>query len=156
MNNFCGCPNENMYKYKLKYFKVQEFVDRNTYKVRGDLAISLIDWRILWTADAIREYFKKPMTINNWHLNGSREWSGIRYSNCKHYSRYSQHTFGRAIDFYIDGIDSSCVRTIIRNNPDKSTFQYITCLEDYDGMSWVHIDCRSLKDDQMRYLIVSG
>lgn len=143
-----------MVKYKLKHFKVQEFVDKQTYNKRGDNAISVIDWRMLWTADAIRDYFNKPLTINNWFNGGDREWSGIRYSNSPYYSQFSQHSYGRALDFLINGIDSVEIRKTIINNPNEEAFQYITTIEDYIGMEWVHIDCRVLRDNQNRFLIV--
>jgi len=154
--NYCGQTPSRMYQYILRNFKVQEFVDSNSYNARGDKAISLMDWRMLWTADAIREYFNFPMTINNWHLGGSRQWSGIRNPNSDDYSPYSQHTYGRAIDFYLTGMDSSDVRKEIINKPNEKAFQYITCIEDFDGMSWVHVDCRVLRTEQLRYLIVKG
>jgi len=145
-----------MENYKLRNFKIEEFVDRNTFQQRGELAISVMDWRILWTADAIRDYFKKPMTINNWSFGGNREWSGIRPPNTPFYSRFSQHSFGRAIDFLISGIDSTIVRKTIRDNPKEEAFKYITCIEDFSGMSWCHVDCRVLTGKQKRFLIVKG
>jgi uncharacterized protein YcbK (DUF882 family) len=150
------CPEiVKMEQYKLRNFSVQEFVDPISFSKRGKKSISIMDWRMLWTADMIREYFDKPMTINNWHTGGNRKWSGIRYENCANYTPYSQHSYGRAIDFLIKGMESADVRKEIMNNPDEEAFKYITCIEDFDGMSWVHIDCRVLRDTQERYLIVS-
>lgn len=68
-----------MERYEPKHFIVQEFVDSISFSERGKKAISVMDWRMLWTADAIREYFNKPVIINNWHTGGNRRWSGIRY-----------------------------------------------------------------------------
>lgn len=143
-----------MERYEPKHFIVQEFVDSISFSERGKKAISVMDWRMLWTADAIREYFNKPVIINNWHTGGNRRWSGIRYKESPYYSSYSQHSFGRAIDFYIEGMDSADVRAEIINNPYENAFKYITTLEDFDEMSWVHIDCRVLRNDQERYLII--
>ena len=154
--NYCGYTHNNMYQYIPKHFKVQEFVDPDTYKVRGDAAISVMDWRILWTADAIREYFTVPLIINNWCYGGDRQWSGIRYSNSPNYSQFSQHTYGRAIDFIIKGVDASNIRKEIINKPNEKAFQYITTLEDFSGMGWIHLDCRVLRKEQKRYLIVKG
>jgi len=52
--------------YEPKHFKIQEFVDRETYNMYGDSSIRFVDARIIITADKIREYFGKSMTINNW------------------------------------------------------------------------------------------
>lgn len=142
-----------MVEYKLKHFVVQEFVDPETYSIRGDKSISVMDWRMLWTADMIREYFDKPMVINNWHVGGSRMWSGIRYENSPEYSKFSQHTYGRAIDFYMKGIDSAEIRKTILDSPYEDAFKYITTVEDFPNQSWVHIDCRVLREDQNRYLV---
>jgi hypothetical protein len=143
-----------MNNYQLIHFKVQEFVDKDTYNKRGDASISCIDWRMLWTMDSIRDYFRKPITINNWHIGKEREWSGIRFVESQYYSKLSQHSFGRAIDFIVSGIDSAEVRKTIRDNPNEDAFKYITTLEDFSGMSWIHIDCRVLRSDQSRFLIV--
>jgi uncharacterized protein YcbK (DUF882 family) len=143
-----------MNNYTLIHFTIKEFVDPETYKVRGEQSIALIDWRMLWTMDMIREYFNKPITINNWHINGNREWSGIRYSNSPYYSQYSQHSYGRAIDFLVQDIESSEVRKTIINNVNEEAFKYITTVEDFEGMEWIHIDCRVLTNNQSRYLIV--
>lgn len=143
-----------MIKYELRHFQVQEFVDPESYRTRGEKSISVMDWRMLWTADKIREYFRKPMVINNWHVGGNRKWSGIRFENSPEFSKFSQHTYGRAIDFYIKGIQSNEVRNTIIGNPQEEAFQYITTIEDFDGMSWVHVDCRVLREEQNRFLIV--
>ncbi|MFW6247426.1 MAG: hypothetical protein ACOC22_04635 [bacterium] len=145
--------NPSMIRYAPKNFKVQEFVDRETFDKRGKRALSVIDWRMLWTADAIREYFDKPIIINNWHLGGDREWSGIRFENSPYYSRFSQHSFGRALDFVIPEMSAYDVRMTIINNPNEKAFQYITALEHYDTMSWIHIDCRILIDNQERFFV---
>lgn len=140
--------------YQLQHFKVQEFVDKDSYSQRGDAAISCIDWRMLWTMDNLRTYFGKPIIINNWYFGKDREWSGIRFSGTPFYSKYSQHTFGRAIDFLVTGIESASVRKTIIDNPTEEAFQYITTLEDFKGMDWIHIDCRVLRSNQSRFLIV--
>jgi hypothetical protein len=143
-----------MIKYPSIYFKTQEFVDKNTYNKLGDSAIWCIDWRMIWTMDAIRTLYDKPIIINNWHIGKDREWSGIRYEGTPYYSRYSQHTYGRAIDFLVAGVDSAAVRKTIINNPHIEAFKYITTIEDFEGMSWVHIDCRLLVNGQNRFFIV--
>jgi hypothetical protein len=131
--------------YTPKYFKSYELVDRATYSKRGKLSYQLIDARILYTMDMIKEYFgvEHSVTINNWYWGKNREWSGLRIYGSPYYSLYSQHSLGRAIDFIIDGIDAKYIRTCIINNPNHKAFKYITAIEDFAGMSWVHIDCRN-------------
>ncbi len=129
--------------YKPTYFKTQEFVDKATYEKRGEQSLQLIDVRMLWTMDEIRKYFNKSITINNWHTGKNRQWSGLRTSTSTEYSVYSQHSFGRAIDFLVTGMNPADVRRVIKENANKEPFQYITAIEDFPNMSWIHIDCRT-------------
>lgn len=143
--SFLSLPDlsSNMVYYKPKKFIAKEFVDPQTYSIRGEKSLELIDARMLWTMDELRNYFKKSITINNWCYGGERTWSGLRTTDSPYYSKYSQHTFGRAIDFIVSDMESAEVRAAIKKNFNKSQFKYITAIEDFDGMDWVHIDCRS-------------
>lgn len=147
--NYCGIST-----YFPRHFKVYEFVDSDTYNKFGENSLWMIDNRMLWTMDRVRELFNKPVIINNWAFAGNRKWSGIRYSGTPYYSKTSQHSFGRAIDFLVDGINASEVRKYIINNPNKEEFKYITTIEDFEGMEWIHIDCRTLHPNQKRYFII--
>ena len=127
--------------YKPKYFQTEELVDPYTFAHKGEAALGTMDVRILITADNIREYFGRVMTINNWHIGGEREWSGLRTKDSTYYSPYSQHSFGRAIDFLIKGLDAQEVRDRIKADQNHKAFQYITRMENYPTMSWIHVDC---------------
>ncbi len=52
-------------------------------------------------------------------------------------AKYSQHRFGRAVDFDVKGISAETVRNDIR----KGYFSEITCIE--ADVNWVHIDVRN-------------
>ncbi len=123
---------------KAKYFSIEELVDRETFKKRGDKAWQLIDDRLIYMIDALREKFG-PITINNWNMGGDREWSGLRTSKSPYYSAYSQHTFGRAADLIFKNALPCAVRMEILDNKDK--YPYITGVE--LDISWVHIDIRN-------------
>lgn len=123
---------------KCKHFVIQELVDRKTYELRGEAAWELLDNRLLEMIDKLREKFGK-MTINNWHWNGNREWSGLRTPDSKYYSKYSQHSYGRAVDMIPAEIGVNEIRTYIKANPDE--FPYIKGLE--EDVTWLHIDCRN-------------
>ena len=129
--------------YKPIYFKPEEFVDRATYNKFGDNCLLVMDIRTLITMDRIRAYLNKPITINNWKTGGNREWSGIRTCGSPFYNQYSQHSMGRACDFIVSGMDSQSVRNLIKAAPSTVTaFEFITAIEEFSGMSWVHVDCR--------------
>ncbi len=135
---------ENMCYYKPEHFKTQELVDPIIYAKRGEKSLMLLDNRILLTMDLIKHYFDmKSVIVNNWLWEGDRQWSGLRIPESPYYSNTSQHSYGRAIDFYIKGMESKDVRKEIIANADHENFKYITSMEDFDGMSWVHIDCRN-------------
>jgi len=138
-----------------KYFAPYELVDRHTYDIRRDKSYQLFDSKLLWTMDRIKEYFgiNHSVTINNWHWGGDREWSGLRTYGSPYYSFYSQHSFGRAIDFIISGISSKEIREVIKKNPNHKAFKYITAIEDFDGMTWVHIDTRNWNKKKRGLLI---
>ncbi len=123
---------------KAKYFSIEELVDRETFEKRGDKAWQLIDDRLIYMIDALREKFG-PITINNWKTGGDREWSGLRTSKSPYYSPYSQHTFGRAADMVFKSALPDAVRMEILDNKDK--YPYITGVE--LDISWVHIDIRN-------------
>lgn len=123
---------------KAKYFKIEELVDKKTFNIRGERAWQLIDDRLIYSIDSLREKFG-PITINNWNSGGDREWSGLRTVDSPYYSRYSQHTFGRAADLLFSNADVEEVRKYILAN--KDLFPYITGVE--LGTSWLHIDIRN-------------
>jgi hypothetical protein len=128
--------------YKPKHFKIQEFVPPEVYAALGEKASLVMDNRMLITADTIREYFGKPVTINDWVFGGERVLSGFRAAGCKIGAAYSQHKFGRAFDIIIKEIPAEVARKEILSNRD--VFKYITAME--SGVSWLHVDCRPITD----------
>ena len=127
---------------KSKSFIIQELVPEHIYIKRGEKAWELIDDRLIKMIDVLKAKFPKgTMTINNWKWGGDRMWSGLRTPESKYYSETSQHSFGRAIDCIFSEYSAQKVRTYIIDNP--GLFPYITGIEDYNGMSWVHIDVRN-------------
>jgi hypothetical protein len=135
--------------YKPKNFCVEEFVDPEIFHKRGSKSLQLMNPKILITADRIRDYFDRKMTINNWKWGGSRMWSGLRTASSSYHSMTSQHTFGNAIDFLIDGIDSKDVRKEIIKNQKDPAFEFVTRLEEFEGMSWVHVDCANVNSNKI-------
>ena len=146
--------------YEPKYFIPQEFFSELIYnkeeKVKsGNKIWRLMDGRILWTADKIRDRFF-CITKNNsfymiiiiwfWggncHLRGYRDiYVDIIEPNQKIFSVSSQHCFGRALDYSFEHISAKEVVADILNNPDIDAYKFITGLE--MNTSWVHSDVRS-------------
>lgn len=129
--------------YKTKHFRIEELVSPEVFADRGEKAFELLDVRLLITLDQLRERYG-PMTINNWIWKPEsdprcRTESGLRTPGMKHFSPYSQHTFGRAADCLFAHKTADQVRSEILSNPDL--FPYIMSVE--LGVSWLHFDVRN-------------
>jgi hypothetical protein len=133
--------------YKCKHFDIKELVDKQTYDKFGEQAWMFFDDRILITLDNIREYFNKPVTVNNWSVGGSYDSRGLRRPTDPTGASFSQHRFGRAIDFSVKDMTADEVRKIILDGQDNSLFQYIKRIE--KDTSWVHIDCANVDSEDI-------
>lgn len=123
-----------------KHFITEELVDPITFKELGKRALEVcFDERILIQIDLIREYFNVPVTVNNWKTGGDFKDRGFRRSESYTGSQYSQHRFGRAIDFDVKDLTADVVRKEIIKNQNSYYFKYITRME--ENVNWVHIDC---------------
>jgi len=137
-----------------KHFIPQEYVPKEIYDVLGDKSLLVMDYRVLKTDDAIREFFGVPVIINTWHDSkmvkkyGLRRYSGYRPFQCKVGAAFSQHKFGRASDKVVVGIDIKTVRRAIIDN--QRHFPYITVIE--DKVSWLHTDCRCIIGSEIQLI----
>jgi len=134
-----------MIYYEPKHFSIKEYVPPDIYNELGDGAIVLLDDRLLRSDDAIREFFGKAVTINNWHLDGGRSYSGFRPPWCKTGAKWGQHRFGRASDKIIRDISADEARKTILKN--RKAFPHIRAME--LGVPWLHTDCRPTKSDEI-------
>ena len=129
-----------------EHFTVRELVSPKIYADRGEKALELIDVRILLILDCLRESLDRPITVNSWSWGGHYSQSGIRdvefYGSAdKYLQSYSQHKYGRGVDFRVKGMESEDVRRYIYDNKDKGALKYITFVE--EDISWVHVDVRN-------------
>lgn len=123
--------------YKCKHFVIQELVDSETYAQRGEKAWELLDDRILRYIDSVRDVFG-PLTINNWHVGGDREWSGLRTVRSPYYSPYSQHSFGRALDAISFSVSAEEMRDWVLENKQLLPMGGVEL-----GVNWLHVDLRN-------------
>ena len=121
------------------HFKPEELVPKDVFTALGSRSLILMDARILWTIDMVREYFG-VVIVNNWHKGGPFGQRGFR-NDSNTGAVYSQHRYGRGIDFDVVGKAAEEVRQFIISKQDRKDFQYITAME--IGTTWVHIDCRN-------------
>lgn len=124
--------------YICKHFKIGELVPPDAIAMYGAGIWGKLTEEIKITADLIREYFGKPMTINNRY----QKQRGLRTPTSLEYKSGSQHSIGNAIDFNIDGISPVDIRKEITANIDHEAFMRIGGVEDFPFMPWVHVDCR--------------
>lgn len=128
--------------HKCEHFAIQELVPRAVYEARGEKAWEVLDDRALRVLDLLRKRYG-PITVNNWHTGGDREWSGLRTPESPWFSPYSQHTFGRAFDCIFSNTTAEQVRKDILADPDSELARLITSME--LGTSWLHFDVRNTK-----------
>lgn len=126
--------------YKPEFFELEEFVSAPVFDRFGQSAWWFIDVRIVWTADAIRHYFDRAVKINSWKWGGPFQFRGFRPYQSADWKPWSQHSFGRAIDFDVQGMDAQAVRSEVLAHQKDPHFRFITAIE--DDVSWVHVDCR--------------
>lgn len=133
----------------MKYFHLDElFPQKMIENIPEYVLFQMLDPRLIITIDKIRERFGKPMIINNWAVSGLFHYRGYRPASPAIGSPLSQHKFGRAVDFDIEGHKAEEVRVDIIKNKSHDDYKYIRGLE--ADVNWVHIDFRyTKKEDEL-------
>lgn len=126
--------------YKCTHFGIKELVSEGTYKARGEKAWALLDDRALQTVDLLRGKYGS-ITINDWSWGGKNHWRGLRTSDSKYFSTYSQHSFGRAFDLIFKDVTAQQVRDDIDADRNDPAFRFINSYE--ENTSWLHFDVRN-------------
>jgi hypothetical protein len=134
----------------MDFFMEQEFIPKDTWNYfqqkygDGKLAMRYIDVKIPIFMDWLRETIGKPITINNWHLNipsaQGQTYDGrcLRLPNDISYKQYSEHSYGRAVDFTVQNIEAEEIRQLLINKYSEDFFTLgATTLE--KNTSWVHV-----------------
>jgi len=132
-----------MITYRPRHFDLEELVDPVTWNLLGEKAWWLLDPRLLWTLDQIRARFDRRVIVNTWKWQTEKPFTlrGFRPSSAALGGFHSQHRYGRAADFDVEGVLADEVRADILSHQNDSAFQYITCLE--TDISWIHMDVRN-------------
>ena len=122
--------------YTPKHFSLQELVPQFMWlKHRQDKLLRMIDSRLLWTMDRLRELYG-PVYVNNWHWGGNNQFSCLRPFDCAVGAALSEHKFGRAADLKFKRINADEIRQHVLADPYREEFKFITSLE--LGVSWFH------------------
>ncbi|MEN7549300.1 hypothetical protein AAG747_15355 [Rapidithrix thailandica] len=137
-----------------KHFYLQEFLPKREYELFGPraLEIGLISRTAIQMAQFVREYFARPVRINDWHVGGRFQYRGFRPWDCNVGANYSLHRLGLADDLDVLGLEAEEVRQEIIQKPAVFKAAGITTLE--ANVNWLHIDSRPV--NQAEILIVNG
>jgi hypothetical protein len=128
-------------KYMPTHFTWEELVPPGVFSKFGIECRRLFDNRILWSIDQIREYFDRPVVVNNWKVGckpGGTVFTQRGFRTADLGAKYSLHARGSAIDFDVKDIPAETVRQEILAHQSHPAFQYITRME--ANVNWVHID----------------
>ncbi len=128
------------FDYEPRFFTPEELVPKVQFAMLKERSLILLDARILWTADKLRERYGK-IIINDWSFDGELQYSGWRPGDCKTGATFSQHKYGRALDLKFPEANIEDVIHDMRHRGDRPIYQHIGAVE--VGLPWLHIDCRN-------------
>lgn len=128
----------------MKYFIVEELVPESVFNLIGESALKLMEPSLITFIENMRIHFGKPITINNWKWGGQFSQRGLRTKDSEFYNATSQHSFGKALDFDIEGLTAQEVRDWVIENRKLDWVKPIGFIE--DEVNWVHVDIRPTKN----------
>ena len=121
------------------YFKAHELVDPVTYKKFGEKSFRFIDKRVISVLTFLRDYYKQPITVNDYMFGGKYKESGLRIPSLFYYKPHSCHSSGRAVDIKVKGVSAVDVqRDILNVIYDEVKVMGLTAIEK-DTPTWTHI-----------------
>lgn len=145
---------------KLKQnFDIKELVCPHCYNRFGEQSWQFLSTTLLSTLYTLRYViFNKPMTINNWHKQGTLSQRGFRCNMCEIVKNkkdvyISAHMLGMAIDFNVADLSTEEVYEAIRNN--INAFEYPIRIES-NSTTWAHCDCYQPNDSEDRLIEFKG
>jgi len=124
------------------HFFYHEFFSQGIWQSNDEKTLRrLIDQRLINIMEKIRTDLGKPIFINNWKWGGNSMYRGFRPTSTTVGAQYSQHKFGRAVDFQVKHKSVLQVHRHILNNQRAFMDMGVTRLEDRrDAPTWIHLD----------------
>ena len=125
---------------KAKYFTLFELVCPHVLAKYGERAWMFLDSRLILNLDTIRERIGKPIYVNR----GNLTQRGLRCPQCQIVKDkfeagvlyMSAHTFGKAVDFDVEGMTAEEVRGWLKEH--GAYLPYPIRVE--SDVNWVHLD----------------
>jgi len=134
----------------IKYFRIYELVDKQTYETYKEQAWEFFTTDILDTLTGVRELFDSPITVNNWWWGGLYKYRGLRskqksaeLGSPKSEHRYEDSHLCNAIDCDIKGYTAEQARQLILRNVDNPKISKLMRME--ANTNWLHFDCKQGK-----------
>lgn len=138
---------------KSKYFRIEELVSKQVYEKYKEKCWEFIKPEIILFLDNIREFYKKPVIVNNWLYGGNLSQRGLRTNQDpivkeKNSLYVSQHCLGGAVDFNVQGVSPEEVAKHIIDNQEYYR-NFISRLENpKQTATWTHVDCANTEDEE--------
>lgn len=131
-------------------FIIPEFVPPEIWDTYGKYSVRFLSPGLMELAQALRNYFDRPMTINNWYFKKDRsgfQWRGYRTPDCPVGSQLSRHKLGLCIDFNVRGLKDEEVQAEIKRNYEKVFRDMGVTAIEADTPTWTHVSMETtLKD----------
>jgi uncharacterized protein YcbK (DUF882 family) len=136
---------------KAKYFTLFELVCPHVLAKYGERAWMFLDSRLILNLDTIRERLNKPIYVNR----GGLTQRGLRCPQCDIVKAkaeagvlyMSAHTFGKAVDFDVEGMTAEEVRGWLKEH--GAYLPYPIRVE--NDVNWLHMDVFQNKDNVKVY-----
>lgn len=136
---------------KAKYFTLFELVCPHILAKYKERAWMFLDSRLILNLDTIRERIGKPIYVNR----GNLTQRGLRCPQCQIVKDkfeagvlyMSAHTFGKAVDFDVEGMTAEEVRGWLKEH--GAYLPYPIRVE--NDVTWVHMDVFPNKDNLKVY-----
>jgi len=124
------------------HFFYHEYFSQGIWQSNSEKVLRrLIDERLILIMEKIRTEINQPIFINNWKWGGNSMYRGFRPTSTEVGALYSQHKFGRAVDFKVKNRTVKQVHDHILNNESSFMAMGVTRLEDRrDAPTWIHLD----------------
>ena len=136
-----------------KHFIPKELLDRATFARFGADGLRYFRPGILKAFDWIWENYpttgRRLITVNTWHIDGDKQWRGLRNPACPEYKPGSAHSVGAGIDGVPQGITAQAARDWIQDqhalavasgdSAEKRPILYVRRME-IGTPTWIHLD----------------